>query len=143
MDWSSKMSGELRVEDEVLLLHGLILMAGADKKIEPHELDTLRAIWNTVPEFRDKDKKDFDKMYSKVSRITAQYDKIEESIKALAYIEKESIRKRLFVLAADLAMSNGIPAGKKEREMLEEMKKILKIDDVLAEKVVDVLRGLF
>ncbi len=49
------------------------------------------------------------------------------------------MKKKLFVLAADIAMSSG-DIDESEDKMLETMQRLLGIDDALATKVVEVLQ---
>jgi hypothetical protein len=48
------------------------------------------------------------------------------------------VRKKAFVLAVDIAMSSG-DVDEKEEEMLEALQRILRIDDDLARRVVEVI----
>ena len=57
---------------------------------------------------------------------------------ALAEISSEGVRKKTFVLAADIALSSG-DVDEAEEELLEAMQRILQIDDALANKIVEVL----
>jgi tellurite resistance protein len=53
-------------------------------------------------------------------------------------IQSDAIRKKAFVLAVDIAMSSG-DIDESEEEMLEAMKRILKIEDALADKIIEVI----
>jgi uncharacterized tellurite resistance protein B-like protein len=121
--------------DDVLLLHGLMLMAGSDGVIEDAEWDMLRAYWFTLPEFKGKD---FDLVLNDAQKIVAHYDNLQESTKALSDIENDAVRKKLFVLAADLAMSSG-DVDENEDKLLETMQRLLDISDDMATKVLEVL----
>jgi len=132
---TSKVTPQKKAGDDVLLLHGLMLMAGADGVIEQREIDTLRQFWSTMPEFQGKD---FDDTLDQANKVVAHYGNLKESIKALADIESEAVRKKLFVLAADMAMSSG-DVDETEDEMLESMQRLLNIDDDTATKCLEVL----
>lgn len=121
--------------DDVLLLHGMMLMAGADGVIEGSEITTLQAFWNTLPEFQGKD---FDQTLAEANKVVARYGNLKESIKALSEIESDAVRKKLFVLAADLAMSSG-DVDENEDELLETMQRLLNIQDDEATSVLQVL----
>jgi uncharacterized tellurite resistance protein B-like protein len=121
--------------DDVLLLHGMMLMAGADGVIEGKEIATLEAFFNTLPEFQDKE---FDELMSNAHKILAHFDNLKDSVKALADIESEAVRTKLFVLAADIAMSSG-DVDETEDELLESMQRILNIEDGTATKILEVL----
>ena len=132
---TSKVTPQKKAGDDVLLLHGLMLMAGADGVIEQREIDTLRQFWSTLPEFAGKD---FDDTLDQANKVVAHYGNLKESIKALADIESEAVRKKLFVLAADMAMSSG-DVDESEDEMLESMQRLLNIEDDIATKCLEVL----
>ena len=121
--------------DDVLLLHGMMLMAGADGVIEGKEIATLEAFFNTLPEFQDKE---FDDLMSNAHKVLARFDNLKDSVKALADIESPAVRTKLFVLAADIAMSSG-DVDETEDELLESMQRILNIDDGVATKILEVL----
>lgn len=121
--------------DDVLLLHGMMLMAGADGVIEGAEITTLQAFWNTLPEFQGKD---FDAVLADANKVVARYGNLKESIQALSEIESEAVKAKLFVLAADLAMSSG-DVDENEDELLETMQRLLGIEDGQATKVLEVL----
>ena len=128
-------TAELDAGDEVLLLHGLMLMAGADGVIEQAEWDTLRQYWNSLPEFKGQN---WDEKITQANKVVSRFGDLKESIKALGEIKKETIRQKLFVLAADLALSSG-DVDKSEDELLDTMQRLLKIEDELANKTLEVL----
>ena len=59
-------------------------------------------------------------------------------MKALAEIQSEAVRKKLFILAADIAMSSG-DVDEVEDQMLETYQRLLNIDDATATKILEVL----
>jgi len=124
-----------KASDDVLLLHGLLLMCSADGIIEGSEMATLEAFFNTLPEF---DGKDFNELLAQANKVVARYGNLKESIKGLSEIQSEAVRRKCFVLAADIAMSSG-DVDEAEDRMLEAMQRILGIDDVLAQKILEVL----
>ena len=76
-------------------------------------------------------------------RLRAHFDRLVDRIstyevKALAEISSETVKKKTFVLAADIAMSSG-EVDAAEEEMLEAMQRVLGIDDALANSIVQVL----
>lgn len=125
-----------KATDDVLLLHGMLLMAGADGAVEQGEIATVEAFFNTLPEF---DGKNFGELLNQANKIVAKHGNLRESIKALGEIESPAVKKKLFVLAADIAMSSG-DIDESEDKMLETMQRLLGIDDALATKVVEVLQ---
>lgn len=121
--------------DDVLLFHGMMLMAGADGVIDANEQDTLRAFFYTLPEFQGKN---FQDMLTEGQKVINKYGNLKDSIKALGDIESEAVRKKLFVLAVDLALSSG-DIDDAEDVMLETMQRLLNIDDGTATKILEVL----
>jgi uncharacterized tellurite resistance protein B-like protein len=124
-----------KATDDVLLLHGLMLMAGADGSIGDEEWDMLKAYWFTIPEFAEKN---FDDVLQDANKVVARFGNLQESIKALSEIQSDVVRKKLFVLAADLAMSSG-DVDETEDKMLETFQRLLDVSDDTAQKVLEVL----
>ena len=124
-----------KATDDVLLLHGLLLMCSADGVMEGSEMATLEAFYNTLPEF---DGKDFDELLAQANKVVARHGNLKESVKAVAEIQSEAVRKKLFVLSADIAMSSG-DVDEAEDRMLEAFQRLLGIDDATATKVLEVL----
>ncbi len=124
-----------KATDDVLLLHGLLLMCSADGVMEGSEMATLEAFYNTLPEF---DGKDFDELLAQANKVVARHGNLKESVKAVAEIGSEAVRKKLFVLSADIAMSSG-DVDEAEDRMLEAFQRLLGIDDATATKVLEVL----
>jgi uncharacterized tellurite resistance protein B-like protein len=122
--------------DDVLLLHGMLLMAGADGSIEQAELSTVQAFLDTLPEFNGKR---FDDLLTQANRLVKTHGGIKESIQALGSIESPAIKKKCFVLAADIALSSG-DVDATEEALLQSMQQLLGIDDAFAAQVVEVLQ---
>ena len=124
-----------KASDDVLLLHSMMLMACADGVLEGAEAATLEAFVNTLPEFKGAN---FDEQFAQAKKLAGKFKELKDSVRALGDIQSESVRKKAFVLAADIALSSGdIDEG--EEELLEAMQRVLGIDDALAQKVVEVL----
>ena len=124
-----------KASDDVLLLHSMLLMAGADGVLEGAECATLEAFVNTLPEFKDAD---FDEQMTQAKKLVSKFKDVKESVRALSDISSEAIRKKAFVLACDIALSSG-DIDEQEEELLSAMQRILGIDDVLANNIVSVL----
>jgi tellurite resistance protein len=125
--------------DDVLLLHSIMCMAAADGIIEDAEDEMIRNYANTLPEFRDMDGNEFGKCFEMSAKIAHRYNKdMKSSLQALNEIQSDAVRKKAFVLAVDIAMSSG-DVDEKEEEMLEAMQRILRIDDDLAKRIVEVI----
>jgi tellurite resistance protein len=59
-------------------------------------------------------------------------------VKALADFSTPTVKRKAFVLAADIAMSSG-DVDESEDELLTAMQRILGVDDATADKVLEVL----
>jgi len=125
--------------DDVLLLHSIFCIAAADGHIDDGEDDVIRAYANTLPEFRDMDGNEFQKAIDASIKIAHKYNRdMKSSLVVLNEIESDAVRKKAYVLAVDIALSSGdIDEG--EEAMLEAMQRILRIDDALASKIIEVI----
>jgi uncharacterized tellurite resistance protein B-like protein len=121
--------------DDVLLMQGMMLMMAADGSIDDEELATLAGFASCLPEFRGKDIRD---VLRSASQNLKRAKNEAERVQALAGISSENIRKKLFVLAVDLAMSSG-DVDESEDRLLDAMKQILKISDDVANKTIEVM----
>jgi len=124
-----------KASDDVLLLHAMMLMASADGIMESSEIATLEGFINTLPEFRDAD---FDQQLAASRKLKDGFKTQQEAVQVLGDISSEAVRKKAFILAADIAMSSG-DVDEAEEEMLEAMQRILGIDDELAHKAIEIL----
>lgn len=122
--------------DDVLLLHGMLLMAGADGAIQHAEQSTVQAFFDTLPEFKHKS---FDELLSQANRVVAKAGSLKASVSALADIQSPAIKKKCFVLAVDIAMAAG-DVDASEDKLLAAMQRLLGVDDAFARKVIDVLQ---
>lgn len=125
-----------KASDDVLLLHGMLLMAGADGSIEQAELSMVQGFFDTLPELKDKS---FDELLTQANRIVGKHGGLKESIAALGDIESPAIKMKCFVLAADIAMASG-DVAEAEDKLLEAMQRLFGIDDAFAAKVIEVLQ---
>ncbi len=124
-----------KASDDILLLHAMMLMASIDGVMEPSEIETLEGFINTLPEFKDAD---FDVQMAAARKLRAKFNSGQEAVKALGEISSEAVRKKAFILAADIAMSSG-DVDDAEEELLEAMQRVLGIDDSLAQKAIEIL----
>ena len=113
----------------------MMLMACADGVLEGAEAATLEAFINTLPEFRDAD---FDEQMVQAKKIAAKFKDSKEAVRALSDIGSEAVRRKAFILAADIALASG-DIDEREEELLGAMQRVLNIDDNLAQKIVEVL----
>jgi hypothetical protein len=88
-----------------------------------------------LPEFKDAD---FEAQMAAAKKLVGRFPTVKESVRALGDIQSEAIRKKAFILAADIALASG-DIDETEDELLTTMQRILNIDDALAQKVIEVL----
>lgn len=124
-----------KASDDVLLLHTMLLMSGADGFLDQAEVEAVEAYFTQLPEFKGKQ---FQDVYAEAKKLVARYSNLRESVKSLSGFSSEKVRKKAFVLAADLAMASG-DVSESEDELLTAMQRILEIDDGTVQKVLDVL----
>ena len=125
--------------DDVLLLHSIMCMAAADGHIDDAEDEMIRNYANTLPEFRDMDGQEFGKCFEQSAKIAHKYNRdMKSSLQVLNEIQSDAVRKKAFVLAVDIAMSSG-DVDQSEEEMLEAMQRILRIDDNLAQQIIQII----
>jgi len=113
----------------------MMCMAGADGGIDDAEIETVEAYFCSLPEFEGKD---FQEVLFNAKKILNKYPTMVESVKSLADLSTPVLKKKMFVLAADIAMASG-DVDEAEDEMLEAMGRVLGVDDELAGKVLEVL----
>lgn len=121
--------------DDVLLLHGMMCMAGADGVFDQAEIGLLEASFEQLPEFRGKD---FDQLVAEARKIVSNYHSTLESVEALTELSSPAVKAKMFVLAAELALASG-SIDEREDVMLEAMQRVLEIDAATAAKVLDVI----
>jgi uncharacterized tellurite resistance protein B-like protein len=121
--------------DDALLLHAMLLMAGVDGSIDPGELSTVQSVFDTLPEFRGKQ---FDELLVEANRIVARFGGLQASVAALADLSGPVARRKCFVLAVDVALASG-DVDDAEDALLDRIQKILDIDDAFADRVIEVL----
>jgi uncharacterized tellurite resistance protein B-like protein len=121
--------------DDVLLIHGMLLMAGADGSIEASEHATIQAFCDCLPEFKGKDIGD---LISQGQKLVARAGGLKESVKAVGDLSTPVLKKKLYVLAVDLAMSSG-DVDEKEDALLDSYQRLLDIDDKFANDCIEVM----
>ena len=104
----SKLTGKTtpskKPTDDVLLIHAMLLMAGADGAIEDGEFELVEGFMATLPEFEGKE---FDQLLEQAQKIVRRFGNLRESVKALTDLSTPAVRTKCYVLAADIAMSSG------------------------------------
>ncbi len=134
----SRMSGQKPTKaptDDVLIIHGMLLMAGVDGTIEESEHATIQGFIDTLPEFKDKD---IGNLISQGEKIIARSGGLKASVKAVADLSTPTLKKKLYALAVDLAMSSG-DVDEKEDELLETYQRLLGIDDQFAQDCIEIM----
>lgn len=128
-----------RPADDVLLVHAMFCMAAADGKIDDDEDEVIRSYTTTLPEFRGMDDRELQRCIDRSVELIREHGRdVKASVRVLADIQSEAVRKKAFVLAVDIAMSSGdIHAS--EEEMLDELQRVLRIDDDLAQQIIEVI----
>ncbi len=121
--------------DEVLLVHTMLLMAGADGVIEDEEIATVEAFATTLSEFKDKD---FGQLVEDARKMMRKYPSVKESVAAIAGFSTPALKHKAFVLAADIAMASG-DVDETEDQLLETMQRLLDIDDRSVQTIIWVL----
>ncbi len=124
-----------KATDDVLLIHGMLLMAGADGTIEDSEHATIQGFIDCLPEFHDKD---IGALISEGQKIIARSGGLKESVKAVAELSTPVLKRKLYVLAVDLAMSSG-DVDEKEDALLETYQRLLGIDDKFAQDCIEIM----
>jgi hypothetical protein len=117
----------------------MMLMTEIDGVAEDSECATFTAFANTLPEFRDVEGLAWDRMVDQASKILHRYDGREiEAVRELKEIQNPQIRRKAFVIAADLALASG-DIDQREEHLLVNMQRELGIDDQTAHTIVGVL----
>lgn len=122
-------------EDDALLVHGMMLMCGADGMFDQEEVETVNAYFAQLPEFEGKD---FHAVYNEAVKILRKYANLQESVKALGGLTTQNLKNKCFLLAADIAMSSG-DIDENEDRMLDAMQRVLEVPDALGQKILEVL----
>ena len=124
-----------KATDDVLLIHGMLLMAGADGTIEEKEQSLVCALFETLPEFEGKD---WDELVNQGEKIIARSGGLKESVRAVGELSTPALKKKLYVLAVDIAMSSG-DIDEAEDALLETYQRLLGVDDAFAQEVIEIL----
>jgi uncharacterized tellurite resistance protein B-like protein len=129
------MTSTKQPNDEVLLVHTMLLMAGADGVIEDEEIATVEAFATTLSEFKDKN---FGQLVEDARKMMRKYPSIKESVAAISQFTTPALKHKAFVLAVDIAMASG-DVDETEDALLETMQRLLEIDDRSSETIIWVL----
>ena len=130
------MTSTKQPNDNVLVVHAMLLMAGADGAIESEEIATVEAFVTCLSEFKSEN---FGNLVGEAQKMLRKYNSLKESVAALQHLSTPALRYKAFVLAADIAMSSG-DVDEAEDQLLETMQRLLQIDDQTAQTVIWVLQ---
>ena len=135
----SKLSGTFtstkKPTDDTLLCAAMLLMAGADGSIEAGEMASVGAFATTLPEFKERD---FRKTADDAMKTIKRYKTLAEAVQALTELSSPAVKKKCYVICADIALSSG-DVDEAEDKLLDSMQKVLGVDDALAAKILEVL----
>lgn len=124
-----------KASDDALLVHGMMLMCGADGSFDQEEVDTVNAYFSQLPEFEGKD---FGDVYNEAVKVLRRFPSLKDSVKGLSDLSTQQLKNKCYLLAADIAMASG-DVDEAEDQMLEAMQRVLGVSDQLAEKILEVL----
>jgi tellurite resistance protein len=132
-------TGSVKQEDCVLLLLGMLLASSSDGQMTDDELKLLEGFFATVPELRGKD---FGQMLAEVNKVSAGYPSLGKSIGALGGISSAKVKRKCFILAADIVMASG-EVSSEEEKTLAEMQRQLGVADDDARQIVELLAAKY
>jgi tellurite resistance protein len=132
---TGKVMPQKKAADDVLLLHTMMLMSGADGVFDMEEKAGLNAYFEQLPEFKGKD---FAALFEDAVKVVRRYPNLKDSVKAIAELSTTALKTKAFLIAADIALSSG-EIDEAEDQMLEAMQRTLAVDDATASKIIDVL----
>lgn len=121
--------------DDVHLTTAMLLMAGADGTLEAAELATVGTFATTLPEFKGRD---FRRTAEDAIKAIRKCKGTDEAVGLLAGLSSTNLKRKCYVLCADIALSSG-DVDEKEDALLSKMQKVLEVDDQTAAKIVEVL----
>ncbi len=124
-----------KATDDALLLHGMMLMASSDGSIGNDEMAQVEGYFMSLPEFKGKN---WNAVYEDAVKVVRKYPNLQESVKALGELSSRTLKDKVYLLAADIAMSSG-DVDEAEDQMLEAIQRVCEVQDGTATKILDVL----
>jgi tellurite resistance protein len=124
--------------DDVLLIHAMFLMAGADGNFDDEETAVIIGFANSLPEFKETTEQEFQGLIGEAKKLVRKYENPRASVAALGQLSTPKLKQKAFLLAADVALSSG-DVDEDEDAMLEGMQRVLGIDDNTAQTIINVL----
>lgn len=135
----SKLSGmvspQKKPTDDVLLAQTMLLMAGADGYLDAQEIFTVETFAVTLPEFQNRP---FGEVAADAQKLMKKYPSLKDSVQALRELSSPGLKRKAFVLAADIALASG-DVDEAEDALLEAMQRVLEVEDATAQEIVRVL----
>ncbi len=117
------------------ILHLMVLMMVADGKIEEEELQSIKQIYSDLTSETVKDKE----IQTLIENVSEENVSVEEYLKRITpYLN--DYKKTLIIKAAYLVSAADDIIHEKEKKLLEEIRKALKLDNDFFNKVVDTLQ---
>ena len=124
--------------DDVLLIHAMFAMAGADGNFDDEEVAVIIAAANALPEFKDTTEQEFQGLVGEAKKLLRKYENPQASVAALGQLSTPRLKQKAFLLAAEIALASG-DVDEDEDAMLESMQRVLGLDDATAQTIVNVL----
>jgi tellurite resistance protein len=124
--------------DDVLLIHAMFLMAGADGNFDDEETAVIIGFANTLPEFKETTNDQFNALIGESKKLVRKHENPRASVAALSALSNPKLKQKAFLLAADVALASG-DVDEDEDAMLESMQRVLGIDDSTAQNIINVL----
>lgn len=124
--------------DDILLIHAMFLMAGADGNFDDEETSVIIGFANSLPEFKHTTNEQFQGMIGEAKKLLRKYENPQASVAALSQLSSPRLKQKAFLLAADVALASG-DVDEDEDRMLEAMQRVLGIDDQTAQTIINVL----
>lgn len=129
-----------QASDDTLLALAMGCMALADGGMDRAEVATVEAFACTLPEFQDGC---FAGPWNASGQIFNKYEgDVFKAVQELKKLSTPALKKKAFILAVDLALASG-DVDETEDRLLEEMKSVLGIDDLFAQKTVEILAAKY
>lgn len=124
--------------DDVLLIHAMFLMAGADGNFDDEETSVIMGFANSLPEFKATTQQEYNDLIGEARKLLRKFENPKASVAALSQLSTPKLKSKAFLLAADIALASG-DVDEDEDAMLEAMQRVLGIDDATANNIINVL----
>lgn len=137
---SAGLETEKQTTDDTLLALAMGCMALADGAMDQGEVASIEAFASTLPEFQNGC---FAEPWNASGKIFNKFEgDVFKACHELESLSSDSLKKKAFILAVDIALASG-DVDETEDKLLDEMKTVLNIDDIFAEKTVHILAAKY